>query len=249
MGDVYNVSIEGERRDGKNRTKEVMSLNRIWKIYFIWDGEAPEESLFRHVQEENTYSQWNAYLKAAKSSHFDEAIRGLEGVVKTCVEASLKEFESGRYGAAEEAEKLAKEAIGMSESTRNREMLGTVQNARQKVDSDIARGMESRKSQRWDQALDLWEPITKFTKDPLLREFASNYQDTLLKSHDLHLSVGDQKAASRDAGMGAWKEALTEYETALKRQPNSPRAAEGRKEVIVKIALEESRQSREAKRP
>ena len=137
------------------------------------------------------------------------------------------------------------------------ERIAAIRQQEQRVKSQVDRGMELRGLRQWDQALEAWEELKQYLKDPAMREFAEAYLDALQQSHDEHLAAARQRleAASKVADPFAaeltppLEEALKEAEVALSRLADSEPARREQREAAIRLALIAARSRRLASEP
>ena len=247
----YSTSqLEGEVREGKSKQKPSVPLTSIWKAYLYSGPANQDEALFRHSQEEHNFGQWNFYLKTVSGYKIDEAQKALVQASGACVDQALQEFRAGRFGAIDMATKLAKSMVEMSGGSADAaDRLAGVQKEEKDVRDKIQRGVQLSKSDKYDEALDLWKPVEKYLRDPALRDFAAARTETLTKSHNEHVARGDKFVAERALGGANLPQALAEYKIALLRMPDSAQALKGKREMEIQIALAQSKQFREQRNP
>ena len=71
LASFYSVMFTGEVREGKQKRQISLAPRDILKIYFVPEGSAVNDTLFRHAAEEKSVVLWEAYLK--KTSNYRES--------------------------------------------------------------------------------------------------------------------------------------------------------------------------------
>lgn len=258
LGQYAEMTLEGETQEGRKWTKQVFPLKSVWRVFVLSAAMTPDEALFRHAEQEKSIGQWAFYLTKVSSYRVKEANEGLSQATIGCLDSALQRFRGGDFRAVEDAKEFAQRLVAMAgQDTSVAQRLASIKKEEQDLRDRIRSGMQFRREQNWDQALAAWEPLVIYRNDPSMKDFGDAYGDVLAKSHDFHLDLAkkaEQTGASRGMTLEAnseapFLEALKEYETALKRKPDSVSAQHGRRDMIIRIALIEVKRKRAAKQP
>ncbi len=258
LGQYAAMSLEGVTREGRSRQKQMIPISSVWKMFILTPSMTQEEALFRHAQQEANVGQWTFYLGRVSSYRVREASDGLTQATSGCLDAALGRFRDGEFGAIEEAKELGQRLVAMSGGTGPAaEQLATIRKEEQDVRDRIRSGTQLSREQKWDDALAEWEPLEKYLSDPLLTDFAVAYSETVASSHDSHLQaaraaeqvVGTRGLTFEPGSEEPLRQALHEFEMALNLVPDSEEARQGRREMLIRLALVDARRFRSAEEP
>ena len=258
IAQYMDMILEGETNDGRTKQKQAFPLKSVWRMFVLTPSLTESEALFRHAEQEKTVGQWTFFLGKGQSHKVKEAGDGLAQSTSGCVERAMERFHSGSFQAIEEAKDHGQKLVAMSGGTGPAsDRLSAIRAEEQQIRDLIRTGMQLMREQKWDEALSAWDSITKYLKDPSLRDFGEAYADTVAKSHDSHLiaaSAAVQGVGARgltyEAGSDApYRRALQEFEKALALRPNSDQARQGRRVMTINLALIDARRFRTAKDP
>jgi hypothetical protein len=258
MGQYAEMSLEADSGDKKAKQKQILPLKSIWRIFILSASLSSDEALFRHAQQEESVSQWTFYLDKVTSYRIKEAGDGLTKATTGCLDKAIARFHGGEFRAIVEAKEMSQKIVAMSGgSGPAADRLAEIRKEEQDVRDRIRDGRQLQREGKFDDALAAWEPIQKYLKDPMLKDFADAHAETLGRSHDLHLeaarsvekNAGDRALVLEPDSEAPIRRALAEYEMALKRRPESPDARQGRREMLIRLGLMEARKSRNSKDP
>lgn len=258
IAQYMGMTLEGESRDGRTKQKQAFPLQSVWRMFVLRPTLTESEALYRHAEQEQTVGQWTFFLGKVPSHKVKEAGEGLSQSTIGCIERAMTRFQGGEFGAIEEAKDHGQKLVAMSGGTGPAsERLAVIRADEQQVRDLIRTGMDLVKEQKWDEALSAWESITKYLKDPMLKDFGAAHADTVIRSHDSHVGAANAavqgvgaKGLTYEPGSDApYRKALQEYEKALALRPTSAPALEGRRVMTINVALIEARRFRMAKDP
>lgn len=258
IAQYMDMILEGETRDGRAKQKQAFPLKSIWRMFVLTPSVTESEALFRHAEQEKTVGQWTFFLGKVRSHKVKEAGEGLAQSTIGCIDRAMERFRGGSFQAIEEAKDHGQRLVAMSGGTGPAsDRLAAIRTAEQEVRDRIRIGMQLMREQKWDEALSAWDDITKYLKDPSLKDFGDAYADTVTKSHDSHLlaanvavqGVGARGLTYEPGSDAPYRRALQEFEKAFALRPDSDQARQGRRVMTINIALIEARRFRTAKDP
>jgi hypothetical protein len=258
IAQYMDMILEGETRDGRTKQKQAMPVKSVWKMFVLTPSLTEDEALFRHADQEKTVGQWTFFLGKVSSHRVKEAGDGLAQSTTGCIDSAMERFRGGSFQAIEEAKAHGQKLVAMSSGTGPAsDRLAAIRKEEQDVRDRIRTGMQLMQEQKWDDALSAWDPITKYLKDSSLRDFADAYAETVTKSHDSHLAAANSalkgagtRGLTYEPGSDApFRRALQEFEKSLALRPSSDQARQGRREMLIIIALIDARRFRTAKDP
>lgn len=190
LSSFYGVNLTGEIREGKKKRQAAVPLRSIWKIYFVTEGAAINDTLFKHAAEENSVALWEAYLKATSNYRADEARNLMHDALLVCARSDLSLFRGGDYGANERARERASKALSIREDETGKGLLAEIQKARETVDAVRAQAEKLINDSKWDDGITTAEPIKIYLATwPALKE---RYNYALQQSHTQHLFTGSE---------------------------------------------------------
>jgi hypothetical protein len=258
INQYMEMILEGETRDGSGKQKQAIPVKSIWRMFVLTPSLTEAEALFRHAEQEKTVAQWTFFLGKVSSHKVKEAGDGLAESTTGCLDRAMERFRGGSFQAIEEGKEFGQRLVAMAGGTGPAaDRLAAIKKEEQDVRDRIRTGMQLSREQKWDDALAAWDPITKYLKDPSLKDFGDAHAETVTRSYDSHL------AAANDAVQGAgtrgltyeadsdapFRRALREFEKSLALRPGSDQARQGRREMLINIALIDARRFRTAKNP
>lgn len=258
IAQFMDMILEGETRDGRTKQKQALPLKSIWRMFVLTASLTESEALFRHADQEKTVGQWTFFLGKVPSHKVKEAGEGLAQSTSGCMDRAMERFRAGSFQAIDEAKDHGQRLVAMSGGTGPAsDRLAAIRIEEQEIRDRIRIGMQLMKEQKWDEALSAWQDITKYLKDPTLKDFGDAYADTVTKSHDSHLlaanaavqGVGARGLTYEPGSDAPYRRALQEFEKALALQPSSEQARQGRRVMTINIALIDARRFRTAKDP
>lgn len=233
LSSFYSVTLTGEAQNGKSKRKINLGLREIWKIYFVLEGSNINDVLFTHAEEEKSVSVWEAFLRKTGNYRSGEANSQMRDALLTCTQTHLEEFKEGKYGAIEEARKKAERAQAVRGDENTQQLLTTIAREKQKVDDTRTQVEQLLRQNRFDDAITAAEPIKIYISS--WTDLNKLYTDALRKSHDLHLDKGEKALLSNQLEV-----ALSECETAWKRQAESPAARACTCQSRTRVSLREA---------
>ncbi len=242
LNSFYGVTVTGEGREGKQKRKLSLGLREVWKIYFVQEGANLNDTLFTHAAEEQSVSLWEAYLRKTDNYRSSEANSKMRDAVIECARADLRRFVDGDYGSLARA----RERVGRAQSIRDdevsRQLAAEIQREQQKVEDARNKAEQLIKAEKWDDAIDVTEPIRKYLDTwPDLKQM---YKHSLEQSHNIHLNACDKSFLAN-----LLEDSLKECSIARSRLPNSEQALLGVCRARNEIALRDSKKNRQIKRP
>lgn len=242
LSSFYSVMLTGEAREGKQKRQINLALRDIWKIYFVPEGATLNDTLFRHAAEEKSVALWEAYLQKTSNYRSSEANTYMRDALITCARANLDSFVQGDYSALERARQKTDRAQSVKNDETTRQLMGNIDQAKQKVDTVRGQVDQLIRASKWDEAITAAEPIKIYlTTWPDLN---SMYTDALERSHNLHLSKGKDALNNNQLDI-----ALNDCTIARQRLPNSTEARDCVCKSRNLIALRDSRNFRQQRRP
>jgi hypothetical protein len=242
LSNFYSVMLSGEARDGKQKRKLNLTLREIWKVYFIPEGGAVNDTLFRHAFDEKSVALWEAYLKRTNNYRGGEANAFMRDALVACARNDLETFAKGDYDSLDKARRRAGRAQAVRDDDLTKQLALSITQAQQKVDGARNQIEQLIRADRWDDAIDAAEPIKIYLGT--WPDLDKMYSHALKQSHEIHLFKG--KEALRGSLL---EEARSNCTTAWKRLPASADARECVCESRNQIALRDSLNQRRQKRP
>ncbi len=258
IAQYLDMVLEGETRDGRTKQKQAIPVKSIWRMFVLTPSLTEAEALFRHAHQEASVGQWTFYLGKVPSHRVKEAGDGLAQSTTGCIDRAMERFRGGSFQAIEEAKDHGQKLVAMSGGTGPAsDRLAGIRKEEQEIRDQIRTGTQLIREQKWDEALSAWDSITRYLKDPSLKDFGDAYAETLTKSHDSHIVAanaaiqgGGTRGLTYEPGSDApFRQALKEYDVALIRRPTSEKARQGRREALINIALIDARRFRTARDP
>jgi tetratricopeptide (TPR) repeat protein len=242
LSSFYSVMLTGEAREGKSKRQVSVALRDIQKVYFVPEGAAINDTLFKHAAEEHSVVLWEAYLSKTNNYRQADANGLMREALMACARTDLDTFARGDYGALDKARKRAERAQSVSSDAASRQLVADITGAQQKVDAARAQSEELMRAGKYDAAIDAAEPIKIYLPTwPALNDM---YGDALKKSHNQHLTAGQN---ALDAGR--LDEALKECTLAWGRLRDSVPAHDCTCRSRDRVALRDSKNFRLQRRP
>jgi len=242
LSSFYGVMVSGEAREGKQKRKVELALRSIWKIYFLSEGAAVNDTLFNHAAEEASVALWEAYLQKTNNYRASEANSKMRDALITCSRVDLGRFVQGDYRALEKAQQKATRAQSVRDDDATRQLLTDIRTAQQQVEAARSKAEQLIKAEKWDDAIDATEPIRKYLDTwPDLNQM---YHHALEASHEIHLNAGDKELLGNQL-----EAALNDCSIARSRLPNSDRALACVCRARTEIALRDGKKNRQISRP
>lgn len=242
LSSFYAVMLTGEARDGKQKRKVSLPLRDIFKIYFVPENAAVNDTLFKHAAEEKSVALWDAFFKRTNNYRLAEANSLIRDALIGCARADLDVFRQGSYGALDQARQRAERAQSVRGDETTRQLLADINAAQQRVDAVRAQVEQLSRANKHDEAIDAAEPIKMYlTSWPDLNTM---YTAALERSHQLHLFKGEE--ALRNNQLDA---ALNECSLAWKRTPGSMVARDCVCQSRNRVAVRDAKDARQRKRP
>jgi hypothetical protein len=238
----YGVMLSGEAREGKQHRKVELALRAIWKIYFLSEGAAVNDTLFNHAAEEASVSLWDAYLQKTNNYRASEANGKMRDALVVCGRADLERFSQGDYGSLDKARQKASRAQSVKDDDSSRQLIADIHGAQQQVEDARNKAEQLIKSEQWDQAIDAAESIRKYLDT--WPDLDKMYRHALEQSHAIHLNAGDNALRATQLEV-----ALKECSTARSRLPNSEQALTCVCRARNEIAVRDSKKNRQVNRP
>ncbi len=242
LSSFYSVMLSGEAREGKQKRRLSLSLREIWKIYFVPEGAAVNDALFRHATEEKSVALWEAYLKRTSNYRGGEANTLMRDALVACARNDLDGFAKGDYTALEKARLRAGRAQSVRDDDVTQQLTVSIRQAQEKVDRAREQVEQMIRTDRWDDAINAAAPIKVYLSTwPDLNKM---YGHALRQSHEMHLFKGEGALRANQL-----EEARGSCTTAWQRLPDSAPALKCVCESRNQIALRDSRNYRQQKRP
>jgi hypothetical protein len=242
LSSFYSVMLTGEARDGKQKRKINLALRDVWKVYFVPEGTAVNDALFRHAAEEKSVALWEAYLQKTSNYRGSEANTYMRDALITCAKTNLDSFVQGDYGSLERARQKTERAQSVKNDETTRQLTASIEQAKQKVDTTRGQVDQLIRASKWDEAITAAEPIKIYlTTWPDLN---SMYTDALKRSHELHLFKGEEALRNNQLDV-----ALNDCTVAWRRLPDSVVALNCVCKSRNLVALRDSGKYRQQKRP
>jgi len=240
--DFYSVMATGEAREGRQRRPLSLMLRDIWKVYFVPDGAAANDSLFSHAAEEKSIALWEAYLKKTNNHRASEANGLMREALIGCANDELARFLKGDYRAIERARQKAERAHGVREDEASTQLLANLRKEKQNVDGTRSQAEALIRASDWDKALRAIEPIKIYLESwPELKQM---FEHALRQSHESHLFEGEKSLKANQ-----FENALNYCSTAWERLPDSSKARDCVCESRKQIALGKAQTARQQRRP
>lgn len=242
LSSFYGVNLTGETREGKKKQQAILALHNIWKVYFVTEGAAVNDTLFKHAAEENSVALWEAYLKTTGNFRADEARNLMRDALLVCARSDLEAFKVGDYRANERALERTSRALAIRTDEAGKQLLSEIQKAKESVDGVRAQAEKLINDSKWDEGIAAAEPI-KIYMDTW-PELKDRYSYALQQSHTQHLFTGGQalKANQLDA-------ALRECTTAWQRVSTSAPARQCMCEARTLVTLRDEKNFRSQRHP
>jgi hypothetical protein len=242
LSSFYSVMLSGEARDGKQKRKLSLTLREIWKIYFVPEGAAVNDTLFKHAVEEKSVALWEAFLKKTSNYRGGEANTYMRDALIECARTDLGNFSKGDYSALEKARLRAGRAQSVRNDEATRQLTMDIRQAQEKVDSTRNQVEQLIRADKWDDAINTAAPIKIYLGT--WPDLNGMYNHALKSSHDVHLFEGEK--ALRANQLEAARENCT---TAWQRLADSSLARTCVCESRNQIALRDSRNFRQQRHP
>ncbi len=242
LASFYAVMLSGEARDGKQKRKLQLALREVWKIYFVPEGAAVNDTLFKHAVEEKSVALWEAFLKKTNNYRGNEANTFMRDALITCARTDLGNFSGGDYSALEKARQRAGRAQSVRDDETTRQLAVDIRQAQEKVDSTRNQVEQLIRADKWDDAINTAAPIKIYLST--WPDLNSMYTHALKSSHDVHLFEGEKALHANQ--LEAARENCT---TAWQRLPDSTLAHTCVCESRNQIALRDSHNFRQQKHP
>jgi hypothetical protein len=238
----YSVMLTGEAREGKQKRKLSLSLRETWKVYFVTEGASINDTLFKHAAEEKSVALWESYLKRTSNYRGAEANGFMRDALITCSRGDLEAFARGDYASLEKARQRAGRAQSVKDDEVTQQLAASIRRAQEKVDAARERAEQLIRADKWDEAIDAAEPVKIYlTTWPDLKKM---YEHALKQSHEMHLFAGEGALRANRL-----EEARSNCTTAWNRLPDSVQALKCVCESRNQIALRDSVNYRQQKRP
>ena len=242
LSSFYSVMLTGEAREGKQKRKLSLSLREVWKVYFVTEGASINDTLFKHAAEEKSVALWESYLKRTSNYRGAEANGFMRDALITCSRADLEAFARGDYVSLEKARQRAGRAQSVKDDEVTQQLAASIRQAQEKVDAARERAEQLIRADKWDEAIDAAEPIKIYlTTWPDLKKM---YDHALKQSHEMHLFAGEGALRANRL-----EEARSNCTTAWNRLPDSAQALKCVCESRNQIALRDSGNFRQQRRP
>jgi len=242
LSSFYGVMLTGEVRDGKQKRKIDLALRNVWKVYFVSEGATTNDSLFNHAADEGSVAIWEAYLKKTNNYRSNEANTKMREALIECARADLKRFVAGDYASLTKARDRVARTQSIRDDEVTRQLATDVRREQQQVEDSRNKAEQLIKAEKWDEAIEATEPIRRYLDT--WPDLSQMYNHALEQSHEIHLNAGDK------AFLGTQLEAsLNDCSVAWKRMPNSERARACVCRARNEIALRDSKENRQIKKP
>jgi hypothetical protein len=242
LSSFYSVMFTGEARDGKQKRQISLAARDILKIYFVPEGAAINDTLYRHAAEEKSVALWETYLKKTGNYRQSEANSLMRDALIACARADLDSFTGGDYGSLDKARRRAGRAHSVQSDGVTSQLLAGIDQAQQKVDGVRAQVDGLVRADKFDEAITAAEPIKIYLPTwPALNDM---YRGALKESHTRHLHRGEE--ALRGKQLDA---ALSECTLAWSRLPDSTPARDCVCKSRNGVALRDSGKFRLQRRP
>lgn len=242
LSSFYSVALTGEAREGKTKRQINIPLRDIQKVYFVPEGTAVNDTLFRHAAEEKSVVLWEAYLRKTNNYKQADANNYMRDALVTCARADLDTFARGDYGSLEKARQRAERANSVRADALTQQLIGDISQSKQKVDAARAQSESLMRAGKYDDAINAAEPIKIYLST--WPDLNGMYSGVLKMSHNQHLSAGQ---TALDAGR--LDEALKECTTAWGRLHDSTDAHECTCKSRNRVALRDQKNLRLQRRP
>jgi hypothetical protein len=238
----YGVMLTGEVREGKLKRKVDLPLRSVWKVFFIAEGAPFNDSLFNHAADEASVALWETYLRKTNNYRSSEANTRMHEALTQCARADLKRFVDGDYAALATARDRITRTQSIKDDEVTRQLAADISRAQQEVESSRSKTEQLIKAEKWDDAINAAEPITKYlTTWPELKQL---YDHALEQSHEVHLNAADKAWLAEQ-----YETSLGECSIAWKRLPNSQRARACVCRARNEIAVRDSKKNRQLSKP
>jgi hypothetical protein len=242
LSSFYSVALTGEAREGKVKRQINIPLRDVLKIYFVPEGAAVNDTLFRHAAEEKSVVLWEAYLRKTNNYKQADANSYMRDALVACARADLDSFARGDYASLNKARQRADRANSVRADALTQQLTADINQSQQKTDSARAQVEGLIRANKYDDAISAAEPIKIYLSTwPTLGEM---YNDVLKKSHNQHLSAGQN---ALDAGR--LDEALKECTLAWGRWHESAEAHDCTCKSRNRVTLRDSKNLRLQRRP
>jgi hypothetical protein len=242
LSSFYGVMLSGEARDGKQKRRVDIALRSVWKVYFVPEGAALNDTLFNHAADEASVALWEAYLTKTNNYRSSEANTKMREALIECVRGDLGRFVAGDYGSLAKARDRVARTQSIRDDEVSRQLAADIRREQQKVEDARNLAEQLIKSDKWDEAIDATEPIRKYLDTwPDLKQM---YSHALEQSHEIHLNSGDKSFIANQL-----EDSLKDCSIARSRLPNSERALTCVCRARNEIALRDSKKNRQIKRP
>jgi hypothetical protein len=238
----YGVMLSGEARENKQKRKIDLALRAIWKVYFLPDGAAVNDTLFSHVAEEASVSLWEAYLQKTNNYRAGEANAKMRDALVVCARGDLDRFSQGDYGSLDQARQKATRAQSVKDDDSTRQLVADIRGAQQQVENARSKAEQLIKAEKWDEAIDASEPIRKYLES--WPDLSQMYRHALEQSHEIHLNACDKEFLGNQL-----EASLNDCSIARSRLPNSEKALLGVCRARNEIALRDEKKARQIKHP
>jgi hypothetical protein len=189
LSSYYSIMISGEAIEGKERRKLNLALNNIWKIYFVPEGTAIGDALFRHAVEEQSVVIWDAYLKKTNNYRFNEARAHLRNALIGCANNYLGKFRTGDYYSINRAKEHVTRAETINIDSSSQQINSTIAESIARVENARKELVERVQSRRWDEAIEVAQPARAYLG--IWPDAKNLYEHAVKQSHDLHLANGE----------------------------------------------------------
>jgi hypothetical protein len=233
LSSFYSVMLTGEARDGKQKRKINLALRDVWKIYFVPEGAATNDVLFRHAAEEKSVALWETFLKKTNNYRSSEANSYMRDALIACARTDLDAFLQGNYGALEKARQKTERAQSVKDDENTRQLLSSITQAKQKVDNLRAQVFQLISDTKFDEAITAAEPIKIYLDT--WPDLNGMYKDALKGSHDRHLFKGQESLRGNQLDA-----ALNDCTIAWRRVPESVEAHDCVCKSRNRVALRDS---------
>lgn len=242
LSSFYSVTLSGEAHDGKQKRKVDLALRSIWKIYFVNEGAAVNDSLFTHATEEASVALWEAYLQKTNNYRAAEANSKMRDALITCSRVDLGHFVDGDYRSLDRARQKATRAQSVRDDDATRQLLAEIGAAQKNVEDLRSKAEQLIKSEKWDDAIDATEPIRKYLDS--WPDLDKMYRASLDASHNQHLAAGRTALTATQ-----FEAALKDCSLAKSRLPESKEALDCVCKARTEIAVRDSKKNRQINRP
>lgn len=238
----YGVMLTGEVREGKSKRKVDFPLRSVWKVFFVAEGAPFNDSLFNHAADEASVALWETYLTKTSNYRSSEANTRMHEALIQCARSDLKRFVGGDYAALAIAKNRITRTQSIKDDEVTRQLAAEISRAQQEVENSRSKTEQLIKAEKWDDAINAAEPITKYLNSwPELKQM---HDHALEQSHEVHLNAADKAWFAEQL-----ETSLGECSIAWKRLPNSERARGCVCRARNEIAVRDAKKNRQLSKP